>query len=275
MHLLFLSTRRQWINALLLSLILVSSSALADTISVGGTGSAMGIMQLLGDAFTKFNPGQKIKILPSLGTSGGIQALKSGAIEIAIASRELKPQEAADVTAYELGKSPYIFIAHTKTKENDISLSQVSNIYSGKQTAWSDGSPIRPVLRPISDSDSVLLQKLSPELEAAVKSAHAREGMSIAITDTDAVDLVEKIQGSFCTSTLVLVVAENRGVKVLALNGVKPSTKALREGKYKLSKIFYLLHGPNASEPTRKFVSFIQSPRGKEILEQNGMLVKP
>lgn len=253
---------------------LMAPPALADTISVGGTGSAMGIMQLLGDAFSKLNPEHKIRILPSLGTSGGIQALKSGAIEIAIASRELKPQESTDVMTLELGKSPFIFIAHAKVKENNITQPQVHRIYSGQQPTWSDGSPLRPILRPLSDSDSVLLQKISPETEAALKLAHAREGMSIAITDTDAVDMVEKVRGSFCTSTLVLVAAENRGVKILSLDGVMPSIKAVSEGKYKYTKTFHLLHGTKASESTRKFVAFILSASGKAILEQNGMLVK-
>lgn len=267
----FNSIRFQLTKALLITLSLVVFPAGAETITVGGTGSGMGIMQLLGTAFSKSNPEHHITILPSLGSSGGIKAVKSSAIDIGIASRKLKPEEEAGLISYEVGRSPFVFVSHPGSAIKGITLKQVVDIYSGKMTVWPDGSLIRPVLRPMSDSDSTLLMSISPEMESAVKSAHAREGMSIAVTDTDSADMIEKVNGGFGTSTLVLVKSENRNIKILSFDGVLPTSQVLREEKYKLSKPFYLIVRENATESAKKFIAYIQSSKGRELLEKSGM----
>jgi len=252
---------------------LLLSSTFADTIRVGGTGTAVGIMKLLADDYIRSNPGQRIKVLPSLGSSGGIRALKSEAIEIAMSSRKLKPDEVNGVSVLNLGTSPFVFISHPTVKENDISLQKVIDIYTGKQLTWSNGAHVRPILRPLSDTDSKIVAKISPEMNAALKSAHAKTGMSVAVTDNDTVDMVEKVQGGLSTSTLVLVLSENRAVKVLSLNGIVPTIKSMTEKKYTLSKTLFLLYSNVASKSTLDFVDYIRSKRSKKIRETAGLFV--
>src|SRR3990172_6672787 len=51
-----------------------SSSARAQELTLGGTGGSLATMRILGDAFSKANPGTRLKIVPSLGSTGGIEA---------------------------------------------------------------------------------------------------------------------------------------------------------------------------------------------------------
>ena len=70
-----------------------STHALADAIRIGGTGAAIGTIHLLAEAFKHAHPEHTVKILPSLGTSGGLKALQAGALDIALAARDVNAEE--------------------------------------------------------------------------------------------------------------------------------------------------------------------------------------
>ncbi len=69
------------------------SAGLAETLKIGGTGGALGTMQILGRAFEKQHAGVSVEILPSLGSGGGIKAVLAGAIDIGLSARRLKAKE--------------------------------------------------------------------------------------------------------------------------------------------------------------------------------------
>src|ERR1039458_1297365 len=69
-------------------------SAAQDTLRIGGTGSAIGMLQQVGDEFTAATGG-KVEIIASLGSTGAIRALADGVIDIAVSARPLKADEAA------------------------------------------------------------------------------------------------------------------------------------------------------------------------------------
>ncbi len=60
----------------------------AKEIKIGGTGTDLATMKLLGEQFRKTHPDVTITVLPSLGSSGGIKALLGGQLDIAISYKE-------------------------------------------------------------------------------------------------------------------------------------------------------------------------------------------
>ena len=69
--------------------LVLPGGANAQTLRVGGTGAAAGMMKTLGEAFSAATPGVRLDIVPSLGSSGGIAAVRDGALDLAVPSREL------------------------------------------------------------------------------------------------------------------------------------------------------------------------------------------
>jgi phosphate transport system substrate-binding protein len=126
------------------------------------------------------------------------------------------------------------------------------------------------VLRPIGDSDTELIKNMSPAMREAVGVAEQRKGMSFSITDQDAADRIEKIQGALGPSTLALIISEQRRVKVLALNGVAPDAKSIADGSYSPYKQLLLVTGPKTPSSAREFVTFVRSAAGREILSRTG-----
>lgn len=246
----------------------------AEAVRVGGTGAALGTMRLLADALAKqSSTAHDVTLVPNLGTSGGLRALQAGAIDLALTSRPLTPQEtAAGLIGFEYGRSPFVFIT-SKPGVKNVTPSAVADFLSGRAPSWPDGQPVRVVLRPTSDGDNVYLASFSPDIAAALKIAHKRPGMVVAPTDQDAADEAERLPGSLAVSTLALILSERRKLNVIAFNGVAPSVRTLADGAYPYYKPLVMVTRGAPSGAALRFIEFTKSPRGRAILEANGHVV--
>ena len=246
-------------------------AAIADTLKVGGTGSALGTMKILADAYRASRPDTQIVVVPALGSSGSIKAVAAGVLDIGLSGRPLKPAEREqNLAEREVARTPLVLAS--KRAHAGFTLSDIARIYGGTLQAWPDGSPLRPILRPESDSETALLRAMSPEINRAMTIAYARPGVHIAITDQDSADAIEQIPGGLGTSTLALILSEQRTINALPLNGVAPSVAALMRGSYPYFKPLYLITPQNPSGPARAFAAFIQSRQGARILLDNSYL---
>jgi len=247
------------------------SHAYSETIKIGGTGSGIGTMKLLGDTFIKVYPQHDVKVLPSLGSSGGIRALTSGALNVAVIARELTNKEKnAELVISNYGTTAFVFASHPKVVPISLTKQKIADIYSGKQGVWLNKQAIRLVLRPRSDVDTNLIHAMSPEISEAVTMAQKKPGMNIAVTDVDSADALEKTAGSFGTSTLALLLSENRRVSVHSIQGVKPTLQTIKNGTYPYVKKMYLVTSAKPSVGTRDFLEFLKSSQGTKILSQTG-----
>ena len=260
------------LQLLVLSLSCVALSAGATPLKLGGTGSALGTMKALAAAYQKAQPGTEILIVPALGSGGGIKAVAAGALNIGLSGRALTPAETAqNLTQTELARTPFVF-ASTKSRPG-FSLSQIVRIFDGTLSHWPDGSPLRLILRPDSDSDTALLRTLSPEMNRAVSTAQARPGLYTALTDPDMADALENVPGSIGSTTLALIVSEQRRLNPIPLDKVVPSVATLASGAYPYAKPLYLVTAPGVSAAARDFIAFLKSPPGEVILARNGYLI--
>jgi phosphate transport system substrate-binding protein len=109
----------------------------------------------------------------------------------------------------------------------------------------------------------------------AVQQSQKREGLIVAPTDRHSADAIERTSGSFGTTTLALVVSEKRGIRMLSLSGVTPSTKSVRDGTYPYTKKFFMVTRQAPSPAAAKFIRFVRSPEGKAILSRVGHIPQP
>jgi phosphate transport system substrate-binding protein len=243
------------------------------TINIGGTGAGLATMSLLAKAYQKTHPNIFIKVVPSLGSSGGIAALNQGALELSISARPLKDNElgsGAKATLY--ARTPFLFAVHKKVPKSDISTEELADIYGGRTAKWGDGTRIRLILRPMGDIDTATIRGLSPGLDLAVQQAHARPGMTIAVTDQECATALTQQPGALSASTLTEIVAENRQVTILSYNGVKPTLSNLSNGSYPLVKRLYLVTAAKTSAAALQFARFVRSPQARAILASTGNL---
>ncbi|NTV91240.1 MAG: hypothetical protein HGA22_12920 [Clostridiales bacterium] len=250
------------------------SAVSKEAIAITGTGASIGSMQLMANGFQKKHPGVTVKVLPSIGSTGGIKAVNEDKIDIGLSYRPLKQDEKNDKIIEEpYGRTAFIFGAQASNPAKGFTLAEIEEIYAGKRTTWPDGNPIRLVLRPASDSYSTYLAGINPGLKSASEKARSVPGVYVGNTDQDAAIQIEKTPGSFGTTSLSLVVAEKRKIKALTVDGAAPTTSNVSTGKYPYATTLYLVYKRDKYKGAIKdFIEFIYSRDGQKLLSDNGQV---
>lgn len=258
------------IAAFVLSFVCLVAPTRAGTqnaLTLGGSGGALGTMQRMADEFRKSHPDVKITILPSLGSSGAIKAVLSGAIDIALSTRPLTDAERGQgAMGSPYARTAFVFAVSRNRPMSNITADELVRMYSGQTPFWKDGKPVRIILRPKGDSDTELIESVSAQMKQALAQAHTRPGMILAVTDQESADRIEQLPDALGTLTLAQILSENRAIKPLAFNGVTPSAGTLADGRYPYFKeMSFVTKGP-PSGLAREFIAFLRSPAGHRIL---------
>ncbi|GAB4394223.1 MAG: hypothetical protein Tsb0032_17390 [Kiloniellaceae bacterium] len=250
----------------------VPLQAATDTLRIGGTGAALGVMNRLAAAYRSETAGAEIEVLPSLGSSGSLRALAEGAIDIAVSARALKPKEAeAGLRAAPLSRTPFVMVT-SRQDAQPLAAAALAGLYADPKATWSDGTPLRVILRPQSDSDSAFLERHFDGMAKALAKARQRAEVPMAKTDQENIRLATRIDGSLTTATLTQVVSENAAVTVLTLDGVAPTLENLESGRYPFFKELVIARRVDAGPSVLAFLAFVDSPQGRQILRDSGNL---
>lgn len=267
-------TKGRLLGAVVLALAGATFQCAAETIRVGGTGSAMPLLQKLGDLYRKNHPEVQIVLtMPPLGSSGGMRALAAGRLDLAVSASPPKPEDGhrfAQPIAWLT--TPFILAGRDVPPGMSVSRRQLADIYAGKVTQWPGGQPIRLVLRPASDSDSISLRRLSPEMDAAIAQALQRNVLPMAENDLDNLQLVARTPGSLGAVSLGLLLVSESPIRSIALDGVLPSAKAVLDGSYPMAKTLTLLTAKNPGSSVASFVDFLRSPATARLVLRWGYM---
>ena len=260
-------------RAALCLLFAAGQAACADEVlRVSGTGSGTGGMKLVATAFMAANPGVRVEVLRAMGSSGGINALIDGLLEVGVSNRLPNANELAKapLVSIEYARTPFIVAVHRDLGVTAITSTQLAGLYAEGAVNFPNGKRARPVLRLSDATDTQLLQSFSPEVAAALDAVAKRRGMLNANTDTEAADLAETTAGAFTANTLALIESEKRALVALTVDGKVPSVANLANGSYPYFKSLFVIVGPKSGANAQKFVAFIQSTAGRELLSTHG-----
>jgi phosphate transport system substrate-binding protein len=245
-----------------------------DTIRINGSGSAIDMMKPLIKAYGKTNRNVRIVMEKPLGSSGAVKALLAGALDVAVVSRDLKPEETSQgAVLRRYGKTPLVIVTEKNVRTPGITAKMLEDIYAGRISAWQNGEKIRLVLRPLADIDTHILRTLSPGMDSAITAAHARPGMIIAITDPESYAAIAKTPGGMGWSGLNSIISERLPLTIYSLDGINPSLKTLAGGAYPLAKEISFVTTSKTPPAARKLISFIYSARGRAVAGKAGVLV--
>lgn len=257
---------------LLIALLLAGGPAgAAQELKIGGTGAALGTIQLLAAKFGRANPDIRVATVTNLGSVGAIKAVAAGAIDLGVTSRPLAEGESKlEVRQLEYARTPFVLAVSKTSAVTSITRRELEDIYAGKREKWPDGSTIRVVLRPASDIDTAIVRGLSPAMAQSLSIAEQRPGVQFAVTDQDAANDLERIPGAIGPSTLALIRSERRALRALKLDGVEPTPANAAAGTYPLHKQLFFVIGPTPGPAAERFMAFVRSNAGRRILADSG-----
>ena len=110
---------------------------ISDKIVVAGSSSVTPIMEKLKEAYQTLNPSAIIEIQQS-DSSAGLTAAVDGTCDIAMASRELKESEMAELTPVQIALDGIAIIVNQGNIVENLTKEQVKAIFTGETTAWSE-----------------------------------------------------------------------------------------------------------------------------------------
>ena len=242
-----------------------NNSGEIQTVSTDGSTSMEKVIGFLSEAYMEQNENVKVTYNPT-GSGTGIQAVAEGRCDIGLSSRDLKEEEKENLTETVVAIDGIAMIVNTENPVTDLTLSQISAIYKGEITDWSEvGGDDTPI---------VLIGR-----EAA---SGTRDGFE-SITGTE--DICKYNQELTSTGDVVQTVSSNPNaigyaslasvkdtVKLVAVDGVIPSNDTVQDGTYKIQRNFVLVTPKDKalSEAAQKFFDFATSAEADSLITEAG-----
>lgn len=242
-----------------------SNKTEGGTVATDGSTSMEKVIGYLSEAYMEENSDVKITYNPT-GSGSGIQAVQEGRCDIGLSSRDLKDEEAKELTGTVVAIDGIAVIVNPENPITDLCLEQIAGLYKGEITNWSEIGG--------SDAPVVLIGR-----EAA---SGTRDGFE-SITDTE--DACKYTQELTSTGDVVQTVASNPNaigyasiasvkdtVKMVSVEGVKPTTETIQNGTYKVQRNFVFVTKKNAemSETTKAFFDFATSSAADSLITKAG-----
>lgn len=104
---------------------------------IAGSSSVSPVMEKLVEAYCALNTGATIEVQTSDSTTGMTSAM-DGTCDIGMASRELKEEEAAALTAQAIAMDGIAVIVSNDNPVEDLSVEQIAAIFTGEVTNWDE-----------------------------------------------------------------------------------------------------------------------------------------
>lgn len=240
----------------------------SGTVATDGSTSMEKVIGALGEAFEADNPGVSYTYNPT-GSGSGIQAVREGRCDIGLSSRALTDEEqAAGLKQTVLAYDGIAVIVHPDNPVSDLTLSQLSDIYTGKITDWNE----------VGGDDSTIV------LIGREAGSGTRDGFE-SVTGTE--DACAYRQELTSTGDVITTVASNPNaigyaslasvkdsVKVVAVDGVIPTEQTVEDGSYAVQRPFVLVTRTDVplSAVAQRFFDYAVSGEANDIIVAAGVI---
>ena len=114
-----------------------SGSKPSGKIVVGGSSSVSPLMEKLIEAYKQVNPNATVE-LQSTDSTAGVKNATAGSYDIGMASREIKEAEKPGLVEYVLALDGIAVIANNANSISDIASADVTKVFKGEATKWSE-----------------------------------------------------------------------------------------------------------------------------------------
>lgn len=250
-----------------------------------GSDTMVNVAQVWAEEYRKVAPNVEVEV--SGGGSGvGIAALLKGAVDLANASRDIKPSE-AEQASKNTGKSPVGFnvgadalavYVHKDNPMSEITLVQLTDLYAegGKVTRWSELGITIPGVK---DDTIVRVSRQSSSgtyeffREHALGNRDFRLGSRDLNGSKEVVELVGTTPTAIGYSGMGYATADVKMLKVAPKAGapaVAPTIAAVHDKSYPLARSLHVYTLGQPEGAVKAYIDWILSPAGQKVVEDAG-----
>jgi len=255
-----------------------------------GSDTMVNVAQVWAEEYRKAAPDVEVEV--SGGGSGvGIAALIKGAVDVANASRDLKPSE-AEQAEKNTGKKPVGFnvgydalavYVHKDNPLSEITLEQLTDLYAegGKTTRWSE---LGVKIPGVSDDTIVRVSRQSSSgtyeffREHALGNRDFRMGSRDLNGSKEVVELVGSTPTAIGYSGMGYATAAVKMLGVTSQPGspaVAPTIAAVHDKTYPLARSLHLYTLGEPQGAVKQYIDWILSDAGQKVVEDSGYVPVP
>jgi len=255
-----------------------------------GSDTMVNVAQVWAEEYRKVAPNVEVEV--SGGGSGvGIAALMRGAVDVANASRDLKPAEAEQAQKY-TGKKPVGFTVgfdalavyvHEDNPLSEITLEQLTDLYAegGKTTRWSE---LGVKIPGVSDDTIVRVSRQSSSGTYEFFREHALGNRDFRMGSRDlngSKEVVELVGGTLTAigySGMGYATPAVKTVRVTSKPGspsVAPTVAAVHDKTYPLARSLHLYTLGEPQGAVKQYIDWILSDAGQKVVEDSGYVPVP
>ena len=247
------------------SLLSACGSMNKSGIIVAGSTSIQPYAEVLAEEYMILHPGAMIDIQGG-GSSAGIMAAQSGTSNLGMSSRVLKDEEKS-LWYVEIARDGLAVIINPANPVQNLTLDQVSDIYSAKITDWSQLGGTKAKIHVITREDgsgtrdafvNLVMGESNITPRAIVQDSNGAVRQLVA-DDPNAIGFI----------SLGLV---DETVKALQLDGVAATRENVMNGSYNLSRPFLFVAQTEPTGQTKEFLDFVLSAEGQQMLVNEGLI---
>jgi phosphate transport system substrate-binding protein len=246
-------------------------------ITVKGSDTMVIMNARLAEAFMAKNPGTQIQVTGG-GSGVGLAALINGTTEIAAASRPIKTSEVEKLKArfatvgvgVPIARDGLAVYLSSSNPVETLSIQQLSDIYTGKITNW----------KQVGGNDATII--LYSRENSSGTYSYFKDNV---LKGKDYSPRAQTLQG---TSAVVNAVAKDangigyggaayaKGVKFASVKkddkspAFKPSMETVKSGQYPITRFLYLYLRSQPKGDTKKFIDWILTAEGQQLVSKVG-----
>jgi phosphate transport system substrate-binding protein len=217
------------------------------------------------EVYMKQGPGRVVNVQGG-GSSAGIQAVREGAADIGMSSRELKPEE-KDLLEVIVAWDGLAIIVHPRSPIQELSLEQVQNIFAGNIKSWDTVGGPKHLITVVTREEGSGTRGAFQEM--VMKGTRISQAAIVQDSNGTVREIVANDPQSVGYISLGLV---NEKVKAVRLDGVEASSKNIEQKKYRLIRPFLFVTSGPPKPAARDFIDFVLSRPTQEMIRHDGLI---
>lgn len=269
---------KEMVAALLIALILTFTAVAfaQEKVTISGSSAAMPLVEACAEAYNDLQKDYFVTVVDG-GTGPGIVGITERRYDLAMASRELEPEEIElfgdDFQRFPIAHDGIVIAVSPPIYESgvrDLSTDQLRKIYSGEIENWKDvGGPdsqIYVIGRELGSGTRDIFNEM-------VFGNTTVEAMGIDTVTMQSAETKTAIAGSDKgIGYLGFSYAEGDDIGILSLDGVTATEHNIKDGSYPLSNSLFLYSYGSPRPGATSFIEFVESPTGQAIAQENGFI---
>lgn len=237
------------------------------------------------ERYQMINPAVRISVTGG-GSGTGIASLINGTVDIANASRQIKPEEIEN--AQDNGVNPVEFviardaiavIVNPGNPVDRLSMQQISDIYSGKFENWQEiGGEDRPIVRLSRETNSgthvYFLEEVIRLGQDDNTTLFSQDTLLLPSSEVISAEIRDNPNAigydglGYVTSDMkVIAVAQSEGGPFIL-----PSAQTVNNGQYPIARDLYMYTDGEPTGVIQEYLQWIMSPPAQEIVTELGFV---